>query len=174
VIAPEEDSLRETGNWAEEMTMEKAVFAAGCFGQVEEPFRTVRGVLWTQVGYTGGHMPDPSYDDVCTGTTGHAEGIEVEFDQDRVSYADLLEVFWKIHEPTRLDRRRPDVGTQYRSAIFIHSPEQEAAARASKTQTQARFSKPIVTEIEPASEFYRAEEHHQRYVDPRRSVSFAR
>jgi peptide-methionine (S)-S-oxide reductase len=153
--------------------MEKAVFAAGCFGQVEEPFRTVAGVLSTQVGYTGGHMPEPTYADVCTGTTGHAEALEVEFDPGRVRFNDLLEVFWEIHDPTRLDRRRPDVGTQYRSAIFAHSPEQEATARASKERAQARFSKPIVTEIEPASEFYRAEEYHQRYADTRRSVSLA-
>ncbi|HZC13708.1 MAG TPA: peptide-methionine (S)-S-oxide reductase MsrA, partial [Thermoleophilaceae bacterium] len=158
----------------EEETMEKAVFAAGCFGRVEEPFHTVPGVLGTQVGYTGGHVPDPSYEDVCTGTTGHAEALEVEFDPESVSYPDLLEVFWKIHDPTRLDRRRPDVGTQYPSAIFVHSPEQEAAAHASMARAQTRFSKPIVTEIEPASEFYRAEESHQRYVDTRRSVGFAR
>ena len=115
-------------------------------------------------------MPEPSYGDVCTGATGHTEALEVEFDPERVRYDDLLEVFWKIHDPTQLDRRRPDVGTQYRSVIFIHSPEQEAAARASKERAQARFSKPIVTEIEPASEFYPAEESHQRYVDKRPSV----
>jgi peptide-methionine (S)-S-oxide reductase len=154
--------------------MEKACFAAGCFGRVEEPFRNVPGVLWTQVGYTGGHMREPSYGDVCTGATGHSEALEVEFDPERVRYDDLLEVFWKIHDPTQLDRRRPDVGNQYRSVIFIHSPEQEAAARASKERAQARFSKPIVTEIEPASEFYPAEESHQRFVDKRPSVTFAR
>jgi peptide-methionine (S)-S-oxide reductase len=158
----------------DEETMEKAVFAAGCFGKVEEPFRTVAGVLSTQVGYTGGHMPAPTYDDVCTGTTGHSEALEIEFDPERVSYDDLLEVFWEIHDPTRLDRRRPEVGTQYRSAIFVRSPEQEAAARASKARAQPRFSKPIVTGIEPASEFYRAEEYHQRCVDTRRSVSSSR
>ena len=105
-------------------------------------------------------MPEPSYGDVCTGATGHTEALEVEFDPERVRYDDLLEVFWKIHDPTRLDRRRPDVGAQYRSAIFVHSSEQEATARASKERAQARFSKPIVTEIEPASEFYPAEESH--------------
>jgi peptide-methionine (S)-S-oxide reductase len=125
----------------------------------------VPGVLSTQVGYTGGHKPAPTYGDVCTGTTGHAEAVEVVFDPERVSYDDLLEVFWTIHDPTQLDRRRPDVGTQYRSAIFVHSPDREAAARASKARAQARFSKAIVTEIEPASEFHRAEEDHQRYID---------
>ncbi len=149
--------------------MEKATFAAGCFGHVEEPFRTVAGVLSTQVGYTGGHMPEPTYGDVCTGTTGHAEALEVEFDPERVSYDDLLEVFWKIHDPTRLDRRRPDVGTQYRSAIFAHSHEQEKAARRSKERLDAegRFGRPIVTEIVPAAEFYEAEAYHQQYLEKR-------
>jgi len=154
--------------------MEKATFAAGCFWQVEEELRKVPGVLSTQVGYTGGHIPDPSYEDVCTGATGHAETLEVEFEPERVSYDDLLEIFWEIHDPTQRDRQGPDVGTQYRSAIFVHSPEQEAAARASRERAQARFSRPIVTEIVPASEFYRAEEYHQRYIDKRRSLSFSR
>ena len=154
--------------------MEKAAFAAGCFWQVEEAFRNVPGVVSTQVGYTGGHMPDPTYGDVCTGATGHAETLEVEFDPEQVSYDELLEVFWQIHDPTQRNRQGPDVGTQYRSAIFFHSPEQEAAARASKERAQARVSKPIATEIVPASEFYRAEEYHQRYIDKRRSVTFVR
>ena len=155
----------------EEEAMEIAAFGAGCFGQVEEQFRALPGVEWTQVGYTGGRIADPSYGDVCSGATGHTEAVWVEFDPDRVRYADLLEVFWKIHDPTQLDPRRPDVGTQYRSAIFIHSPEQEAAARASKERAQARFSKRIVTEIEPASKFYRAEESHQRYTDRARQLA---
>ena len=154
--------------------MEKATFAAGCFWQVEEELRKVPGVLSTQVGYTGGHIPDPSYEDVCTGATGHAETLEVEFDPERVSYDHLLEIFWEIHDPTQRDRQGPDVGTQYRSAIFVHSQGQEAAARASRERAQARFSRPIVTEIVPASEFYRAEEYHQRYIDKRRSLSFSR
>ncbi|HLL85840.1 MAG TPA: peptide-methionine (S)-S-oxide reductase MsrA [Thermoleophilaceae bacterium] len=154
--------------------MEKAAFAAGCFWQVEEAFRNVSGVASTQVGYTGGHMPEPTYGDVCTGATGHAETLEVEFDPERVSYDDLLEIFWEIHDPTQLNRQGPDVGTQYRSAIFVHSPEQEAAARASKERVEARLGRPIVTEIVPAAEFYRAEDYHQRYIDKRRSLSFVR
>jgi peptide-methionine (S)-S-oxide reductase len=154
--------------------MERAAFAAGCFWQVEEAFRTVPGVVSTQVGYTGGHMPEPTYGDVCSGATGHAETLEVEFDPAQVSYDELLEIFWGIHDPTQLDRQGPDVGTQYRSAIFVHSPEQEAAARASMERAQARFSKPIATEILPAADFYRAEEYHQRYIDKRRSLAFTR
>ena len=154
--------------------MEKAAFAAGCFWQVEEAFRTVPGVVSTQVGYTGGYKPDPTYGEVCTGATGHAETLEVEFDPERVSYEELLDVFWEIHDPTQLNRQGPDVGTQYRSAIFFHSPEQEAAAHASKERAQERSSRPITTEIVPVSEFYRAEEYHQRYIDKRRSLAFAR
>jgi len=154
--------------------MEKAAFAAGCFWQVEEAFRNVSGVASTQVGYTGGHMPEPTYGDVCTGATGHAETLEVEFDPERVSYDDLLEIFWEVHDPTQLNRQGPDVGTQYRSAMFVHSPEQEAAARASKERVEARLGRPIVTEIVPAAEFYRAEDYHQRYIDKRRSLSFVR
>jgi len=154
--------------------MEKAAFAAGCFWQVEEAFRSVPGVSATQVGYTGGYMPDPTYGDVCAGATGHAETLEVEFDPERVSYDQLLDIFWDVHDPTQVNRQGPDVGTQYRSAIFVHSPEQEAAARASKERAQSRFPRPIATEIVPASEFYRAEEYHQRYIDKRRSLSFAR
>jgi peptide-methionine (S)-S-oxide reductase len=152
--------------------MDKAAFAAGCFWQVEEAFRSAPGVLSTQVGYTGGHVPDPTYGDVCTGATGHAETLEVEFDPEQVSYDDLLEVFWEIHDPTQRNRQGPDVGTQYRSAIFVHTPEQEAAARASRDRAQARFSRPIATEIAPASEFYRGEEYHQRYLDKRRGARF--
>jgi len=154
--------------------MEKAAFAAGCFWQVEEAFRTAPGVISTQVGYTGGHMPEPTYGDVCTGATGHAETLEVEFDPERTSYDDLLEIFWEIHDPTQLNRQGPDVGTQYRSAIFVHSPEQEAGARASKERVEARLGRPVVTEILPAAEFYRAEDYHQRYIDKRRSLSFVR
>ena len=153
--------------------MEKAAFAAGCFWQVEEEFAAVPGVHSTQVGYTGGHMPEPTYGDVCTGATGHAETVEVEFDPDQVGYEELLDVFWRVHDPTQLNRQGPDVGTQYRSAIFVHSPEQEAAARASTERVQAASPKPIVTQIVPASDFYRAEDYHQRYLEKRRGARFA-
>ncbi len=144
---------------------EKATFGAGCFWGVEAAFRKIDGVLEATSGYSGGRVKDPSYGDVCTGTTGHAEVVEVEYDPERVSYEKLLEVFWKEHDPTQVNRQGPDVGTQYRSAIFFHSPEQEAAARSSLEGAQARYKKPIATEITPASEFYRAEEYHQRYFE---------
>ncbi len=147
--------------------MEKATFGAGCFWGVEAGFRQVEGVIETAVGYMGGRLENPTYRDVCTDRTGHAEVVEVTFDPSQVSYEQLLDFFWNIHDPTTLNRQGPDVGTQYRSAIFFHSPEQEAAARASKERQQAsgRFKKPIVTEIIPASTLYRAEEYHQRYVE---------
>ena len=153
--------------------MEKAAFAAGCFWQVEETFRRVPGVISTRVGYTGGEKPNPTYGEVCSGATGHAETLEVEFDPDQVSYDKLLDVFWEVHDPTQLNRQGPDVGTQYRSAIFFHSPEQEAAARASKEALAARSPREVVTEIVPASEFYRAEEYHQRYMEKRNAASYA-
>ncbi len=145
--------------------MEKATFAAGCFWGVEEAFRKVKGVVSTSVGYAGGGVKDPSYRDVCSGDTGHAEVVSVEYDPTLVSYDALLDVFWSAHDPTTLNRQGPDVGTQYRSAIFFHSPGQEAAARASKEKLQAsgKFKKPIVTEITPASSYYLAEEYHQQY-----------
>lgn len=147
--------------------MQKATFGAGCFWGVETAFRQVKGVLSTAVGYSGGTFKDPTYHDVCTGRTGHAEVVEVEYDPSKVSYEELLAVFWNIHDPTTLNRQGPDVGTQYRSAIFFHNPEQEVAAKASKEQLQhsGRFKKPIVTELTPASPFYRAEEYHQRYLE---------
>jgi peptide-methionine (S)-S-oxide reductase len=147
----------------------KATFGAGCFWGVEEAFRQVPGVTDTAVGYSGGTTADPTYQDVCTDRTGHAEVVQVEYDPAKVSYDQLLDVFWRIHDPTTLNRQGPDVGTQYRSAIFYHTPEQEAAARASKDRLQAsgRFRRPIVTEITPAGPFYRAEEYHQRYVQKR-------
>ena len=147
--------------------MEKATFGAGCFWQVEVEFRKVPGVTDTAVGYLGGDYENPSYEDVCTGRTGHAEVVQIEFDPERVSYDELLEKLWDLHDPTTLNRQGPDIGTQYRSAIFFHSPEQEAAARAAKERAQTRFRKPIVTEIAPASTFYRAEEYHQRYLEKR-------
>jgi len=152
------------------MGMERATFGAGCFWGVEETFRKVLGVRSTAVGYTGGTFPNPTYRDVCTDTTGHAEAVQVEFDPDEISYEKLLEVFWSCHDPTTLNRQGPDIGTQYRSAIFYHSPGQQAAAVESKAEMErsGRFRRPIVTEITPASEFYRAEEYHQRYIEKRR------
>src|SRR5580704_11162324 len=147
--------------------MDKATFGAGCFWGVEAAFRQVKGVVSTAVGYSGGHFPDPTYKDVCSGKTGHAEVVQVEYEPSQVSYDDLLKVFWDNHDPTTLNRQGPDVGAQYRSAIFFHNPQQEAAARASKEVLikEGAFKKPIVTEITPASEFYRAEEYHQRYFE---------
>jgi len=149
--------------------MEKATFAAGCFWGVEATFRQVRGVTSTAVGYSGGTFKNPTYQDVCTGRTGHAEVLQVEYDPAQVSYEELLDVFWNTHDPTTLNRQGPDIGTQYRSAILFHTPEQEAAARASKQALEAngRYRRPIVTEITPASEFYRAEEYHQQYLEKR-------
>ena len=153
--------------------MEKATFGAGCFWGVEAEFRQVPGVRDAAVGYLGGTLANPSYEDVCTGATGHAEVVQLEFDPAKVSYEELLSRFWKLHDPTTLNRQGPDVGTQYRSAIFFHTPEQERAATVSREELQARSSKPIVTEITPASEFYRAEEYHQRYLEKRGVASCA-
>jgi peptide-methionine (S)-S-oxide reductase len=149
--------------------MEKATFGAGCFWGVEEAFRAIKGVSDTAVGYTGGKLENPTYKDVCTNETGHAEVVEVTFDPAEVSYDQLLDVFWNLHNPTTLNRQGPDWGTQYRSAIFFHSPEQEAAARASKERLEksGRYNRPIVTQIVPAPTFYRAEEYHQRYLEKR-------
>jgi peptide-methionine (S)-S-oxide reductase len=149
--------------------MAKATFGAGCFWGVEVAFRQVPGVTSTEVGYAGGTLENPSYQDVCTGLTGHAEVVEVEYDPAITSYEQLLEVFWDNHDPTTLNRQGPDTGTQYRSAIFFHTPEQEAAARASKAarEQSGKHRNPIVTVIEPASTFYRAEEYHQRYLEKR-------
>ena len=145
----------------------KATFAAGCFWGVEEAFRNLPGVTSTAVGYEGGTLQNPTYEAVCTDRTGHAEVVQVEYDPEQVSYNTLLDTFWANHDPTTKNRQGPDVGTQYRSAVVYHTPEQEAAARASREQAQARFRKPIVTEIVPAAEFYRAEEYHQQYLAKR-------
>jgi peptide-methionine (S)-S-oxide reductase len=147
--------------------MEKATFAAGCFWGVEATFRQVPGVVSTAVGYSGGSFKNPSYQDVCSGRTGHAESVEVEFDPARVSYDELLNIFWGAHDPTTPNRQGPDVGTQYRSAIFVHNAEQRDSALASKERLDKSksYKKPIVTEITAASEFYRAEEYHQRYFE---------
>ena len=151
------------------MQTEKATFGAGCFWGMEETFRNVKGVLSTSVGYAGGTQENPTYQDVCTDRTGHAEVVEVEFDPSQVSYDQLLDVFWSNHNPTTKNRQGPDVGTQYRSVIFYHSPEQQSAAKASKEKLEksGRFIRPIVTQIEPASTFWRAEEYHQRYLQKR-------
>ncbi|MBV9482295.1 MAG: peptide-methionine (S)-S-oxide reductase MsrA [Acidobacteria bacterium] len=149
--------------------MAKATFAAGCFWGVEATFRRLAGVLSTRVGYTGGQTAHPSYKDVCTDRTGHAEAVEVEYDQDKISYQQLLDVFWENHDPTTLNRQGPDWGAQYRSAIFFHTPEQEKLAQASKEalDQSGRFRKKIVTEILPAPVFYQAEDYHQQYLEKR-------
>ncbi|MHC4480763.1 MAG: peptide-methionine (S)-S-oxide reductase MsrA [Planctomycetota bacterium] len=148
---------------------EKATFAAGCFWGVEDTFRAVEGVVDVAVGYTGGHLAKPTYQDVCAGGTGHAEAVLVEYDPGRVSYEELLGVFWSSHDPTTPNRQGPDVGAQYRSAIFCHTPEQMAAALASKEQQEAAgvHPRPIVTEVGPAMTFWRAEEYHQQYLAKR-------
>jgi peptide-methionine (S)-S-oxide reductase len=146
---------------------ETATLAAGCFWQVEVEFRNTDGVKDAVVGYTGGSTERPSYEDVCTGLTGHAEAVQVTFDPDEVSYEQLLDVFWGLHDPTQVNRQGPDVGTQYRSAIFIHNPEQEKEAIASTERERAKHRKPIATEIVPAGEFWPAEDYHQRYLEKR-------
>lgn len=149
--------------------MEKATFAAGCFWGVEATFRQIPGVIDAAVGYMGGTKANPTYDDVCTDTTGHAEVVQIEFDPTRVSYEELLTVFWSSHNPTTLNRQGPDEGTQYRSVVFFHSPDQERIAKSAKTQLDQShiFPNPIVTEIVPATEFWRGEEYHQRYLEKR-------
>jgi peptide-methionine (S)-S-oxide reductase len=143
---------------------EKATFGAGCFWGVEIDFRNLPGVVDTAVGYEGGTLANPSYQDVCSHRTGHAEVVEVEFDPDEVSYEELLEKFWEIHDPTQLNRQGPDVGSQYRSSVFFHSPDQEEKALESRARAQTRFDRPIATEIVPASTFWRAEDYHQQYL----------
>jgi peptide-methionine (S)-S-oxide reductase len=147
--------------------MARATFAAGCFWGVEDTFRQVEGVRSTEVGYIGGLTTSPSYKEVCTGRTGHAEAVQVDFDPAKVSYLELLATFWKSHDPTTANRQGPDLGTQYRSAIFFHDAEQEKEARDSKTMLADKgvFKRPIVTEIVPATQFYRAEDYHQQYFE---------
>jgi peptide-methionine (S)-S-oxide reductase len=147
--------------------MALATFGAGCFWGVEVAFRQVAGVRDAAVGYCGGSLESPTYQDVCSGTTGHAEVVEVDFDPEEVDFETLAELFWKCHDSTTLNRQGPDVGTQYRSAIFFHSPEQQQLAEASKAAAQQRISRPISTEITEASTFYRAEEYHQQYLEKR-------
>jgi len=146
---------------------EKATFAAGCFWGVEARFGEVPGVTQTAVGYEGGHLTDPTYRDVCTDETGHAEVVELDFDPAKVSFDDLVRLFFQLHDPTQLNRQGPDVGTQYRSAIFYHSPEQKAAAERVKQEMQKVVRGTIVTSIEPAQTFYRAEDYHQKYLEKR-------
>ena len=149
---------------------DRATFGAGCFWGVEAAFRKIQGVVSTTVGYSGGSSKNPTYKDVRSGRTGHAEVVQVEYDPSKTSYEELLNVFWSVHDPTQLNRQGPDVGTQYRSAIFFYNAEQEAAAKAAKAHLErsGRYRKPIVTEIIPASEFYMAEEYHQQYFEKNR------
>jgi len=149
--------------------MAKATFAAGCFWGVEAAFRQLPGVTATRVGYIGGKTANPTYKDVCTDTTGHAEAVEVDYDPSKITFDQLLNVFWENHDPTQVDRQGPDWGTQYRSGIFFHSPEQEATAKASKEalDKSGNYRKPIATQIVPAETFYEAEDYHQQYLEKR-------
>jgi peptide-methionine (S)-S-oxide reductase len=166
--------LKAVARWADSlhratMKTEKGTFGAGCFWGVEETFRKLKGVVSTAVGYAGGTKHNPTYEDVCTDETGHAEVVEIEFDPSQLKYEDLLDVFWSNHNPTTLNRQGPDVGTQYRSVIFYHSPGQKSAAETSREQIDksGRFRQPVVTQIEPAPRFWPAEEYHQRYLEKR-------
>ena len=147
--------------------MKKATFGAGCFWGVEAAFRQIDGVTGTRVGYSGGTLENPTYEDVCSHTTGHAEVVEVTYDADEVSYDELLSVFWRKHDPTQLNRQGWDIGDNYRTVIFVHDEEQRAAAESSKDNEQAAYRKPIVTQIEPAPAFYEAEDYHQQYLEKR-------
>jgi len=143
----------------------KATFAAGCFWHVEDLFRKTKGVKSTQVGYTGGKLTNPTYEEVCTDKTGHAEAVQVEYDPNEISYDKLLKIFWENHDPTTLNRQGPDIGSQYRSAVFYHDESQKQEAEKSKEELEksGRYQRPIVTEVAPAPEFYKAEEYHQKY-----------
>ena len=153
--------------------MAKATFGAGCFWGVELRFQQAPGVTETAVGYEGGELSQPSYRDVCTDATGHAEVVEISYDPAKVSYQQLLDLFFELHDPTQLNRQGPDRGSQYRSAVFFHSPEQEAAAKETiaRLTAEKRFSKPIVTQVVPAQTFWRAEEYHQKYLEKRGAAS---
>jgi peptide-methionine (S)-S-oxide reductase len=153
--------------------MAKATFAAGCFWGVEARFQQLPGVTATAVGYEGGSLEQPTYQQVCTDRTGHAEAVEIDFDPAKITYEQLLDEFFSLHDPTQLNRQGPDWGTQYRSVVFFHSPEQEAAAKATiaRLTEEKRFSRPIVTQVVPAETFWRAEEYHQKYLEKRGAVS---
>ena len=158
---------------SKDAVMQKATFAAGCFWGVEASFRKLPGVKATRVGYTGGTTENPTYSQVCGHKTGHAEAVEISFDMNEISYAELLTVFWNSHNPTQRDRQGPDIGSQYRSAIFFHSPEQEAEAKAAKKalEESGKYDKPIATLIVPAKPFYPAEDYHQQYLEKRGQAS---
>ena len=141
-----------------------AIFGAGCFWGVEEAFRTTKGVVSTQVGYSGGSYEKPSYEDVCSGITGHTEVVKVEYNSDKISYKELLKVFWEIHNPTQINRQGPDIGSQYLSVIFYFDEAQKKDAQSSLKEEQKNHDRPIATKIEKAKEFYKAEEYHQKYV----------
>jgi peptide-methionine (S)-S-oxide reductase len=170
----ESETISDTKSDPNESSTEKnetATFAAGCFWGVEAAFRKVEGVKYAIVGYTGGRFKNPTYKDVCSGKTGHAEAVQITYDPNVISYEKLLEVFWLIHDPTTRNRQGPDVGTQYRSAIFFHTSQQAVAARSSKAKHQRKIMRRIVTEIKPAVAFYKAEEYHQRYIEKRKKAS---
>ena len=173
VFAHQELSARSTTMDQNTSTTQKATFGAGCFWGVEAEFRKLPGVVSTAVGYMGGKSRNPSYQDVCSDMTGHAEVVQVEFDPAAVSYKQLLDLFWQLHDPTTLNRQGPDIGTQYRSAVFYHTPEQQQAANMSKLEQDAtgKHRRPIVTQIVPADTFWRAEEYHQQYLEKRGMAS---
>ena len=154
------------------MDLERATFGAGCFWGVEYVYRRVPGVVDVKVGYAGGRVPNPTYEQVCYENTGHAEVTQVAFDPQKVSYEQLVEIFWAMHDPTQVNRQGPDVGDQYRSAIYTHSDEQKAAAQSSLEQAQSRFKRPIATQIEPLDGFYEAEDYHQDYYDKKGSTPY--
>ena len=156
---------------SDEKLMQKATFGAGCFWGVETSFQKIKGVTLTTVGYMGGKTKDPTYEQVCTDKTGHAEVVQITYDPLIVSYEKLLEIFWRIHNPTQLNRQGPDIGTQYRSVIYYHSEEQKQIAEQSKQKQLLRHKKQITTEITPAKEFYPAEEYHQKYLEKNRLFS---
>lgn len=166
---PERETTVQSDKENKDAMLEKATFGAGCFWGVEAAFRQVEGVKETAVGYMGGTLENPSYKEVCTDTTGHAEVVQVTFDPAEVSYGELLKVFWKSHDPTQVNRQGPDVGTQYRTVVFYHTPEQHEAAMKSRDELEksGKYRRPIATAIEPAAEFWRAEEYHQRYLEKR-------
>jgi methionine-S-sulfoxide reductase len=150
--------------------LKTATFAAGCFWGVEEKFSKIKGVIDTEVGYTGGNIEDPTYEQVCSDKTGHAEAIQIKYDPFKITFEELLDVFWKIHDPTQVNRQGPDLGTQYRSAIFYHDKNQKQIAENSKLEEQKKYDNEIATEIVPAEEFYKGEEYHQDYYKKEKCI----